>query len=358
MCLRTTIKHWCLSSKWSVCQRLCPFFIELKQLFCLYFAAIFVLLLTFSPVCSRFTRSCVSTRGRAPHLCSTAPPLWLRMWVHHTQQMQQSFTERWLQTEKSFLKVAESSWGSSNQSPHPAALSLVLRKLLSSAASLCMSVSEAAVFIMSAHMHACAVFCRWQRSCRVDRWAPTRRSFCTSWRLHTWRWTPQLYLLYVLGSWASTRLVSVFRPSSRCTTPWRRRTLTPFCRRCPTTLKTSWKRSLWRSSDWWRTRSLWWADMTTPELTGGADQRTISNLTSLCFREPPSGAMKRLGPSSWLASWEEVQLTEAVSYSSTAKLRVKGATDLWSFSMTHSAKPLLSYSSESLSVLPSDLECG
>lgn len=42
-------------------------------------------------------------------------------------------------------------------------------------------------------------------------------------------------------------------------TPWPRKTLTPFCLRCPMTLRTSWMKSLWRLSDWWRTRNLWWA---------------------------------------------------------------------------------------------------
>lgn len=49
------------------------------------------------------------------------------------------------------------------------------------------------------------------------------------------------------------------RPFSRCTTLWLRRTLIPCCHRCRMTLRTSWRKSRWRLSGWWRTKSLWWA---------------------------------------------------------------------------------------------------
>ena len=204
----------------------------------------------------------------------------------------------------------------------------------------------------------CVSMGRWRRSCRADQWARRRRSCCTCWRHHISRYEhaalldhhvacfpcqsdiflcPDIALqLHHRGlftdsgrrqaalaaqrqlSKPSTSVFRPIRPFSRCTTPWLRRTLTPCCRRCRTTSRRSWRKSRWRLSGWWRTRSLWWVVM---DESGGEDREQRPLLPSvndmffhLCPREPPSGGMRPLGRWSWLGSWEEGQLTGVVIY--------------------------------------------
>lgn len=112
-----------------------------------------------------------------------------------------------------------------------------------------------------------------------------------------------------------TLYFSSIRPFCLCTTPLPRRTLTRCCRHCRTTSRTSWRRSRWRLSGWWRTRSLWWE--TTEEPAGGQMKPErcfwwLALFSCVCCRAPPSGGTMPPGLWSWRGSWEEELQTEAV----------------------------------------------
>lgn len=124
---RMNERRWCLFSKCTICQHLCHFFSSAET-------AVLVFTLLHLYYFFRYRLSCllqIHEKLRQYERQSPTPVL------HSASCLAEDVSSALRQHLKGklFLKVAESSWSSSSQSPHPAALSLVLRKVLSSAAS-------------------------------------------------------------------------------------------------------------------------------------------------------------------------------------------------------------------------------